>query len=166
MVLFFAGSFVGSLFAHSSKRSGPVLTLALVILGIGTALILRSLAVESHWAMLPLALSAGGQNAVLQPLGAARLGATFVTGTLFSAGQDLARAVIGTAPALRWLQHMLIWASLCLGALLGAVGLGWRCFHFAPKGHQRPGVADASSGVHARRDRTTRIRSGNYPLEF
>lgn len=124
VALFFAGSFVGSLIAHSSRRWGPATALALVVTGIGLTLLLKSMGAPVHFAMLPLAFAAGAQNAVLQPIGAARLGATFVTGTLYAAGQDLARAVTGDAPALRWLQHLMVWASLCLGAMLGALAFG------------------------------------------
>lgn len=124
IALFFAGSFAGSLIAQSSRRWGPALTLAMVVLGIGLTLLLRAGGIEIVVAMLPLAFAAGAQNAVLQPLGAARLGATFVTGTLYAAGQDLARAVTGEAPPLRWLQHLMVWGSLCLGALLGALAFG------------------------------------------
>ncbi len=124
VALFFAGSVAGSLIAQSSRRWGAAITLALVVLGIGLTLLLRAAGVGLVWAMLPLAFAAGTQNAVLQPIGAARLGATFVTGTLFAAGQDLARAMAGQAPPLRWLQHLTVWGSLCLGALLGALAFG------------------------------------------
>ncbi len=74
--------------------------------------------------MLALAAAAGAQNAVLRPSGAAGSGATFVTGTLFAAGQDLARATVGGAPPWRWLQHLLVWAALAAGALVGALAYG------------------------------------------
>jgi uncharacterized membrane protein YoaK (UPF0700 family) len=61
------------------------------------------------------------------PRGSVRLGTTFVTGTLFGVGQDLARAVRGEAPAWRWAQHLLVWVALLVGALLGALAYGeWR----------------------------------------
>lgn len=121
VAVFFAGSFIGSLVAQQSSRWGPPATLALVVLMIGLALLLRLLGFPEWQSMLPLAFAAGTQNAVLQPIGAARLGATFVTGTLFAAGQDLARATTGAAPPWRWLQHLLVWAALCAGALIGAL---------------------------------------------
>jgi uncharacterized membrane protein YoaK (UPF0700 family) len=121
VALFFVGSFLGTLIAQASRRWGSAATLALVVLGIGSSLVLAAMGIGAFPAMLPLALAAGAQNAVLQPIGAARLGATFVTGTLFAAGQDLARALGGDAPPRRWLQHLLVWGSLCLGALLGAL---------------------------------------------
>jgi uncharacterized membrane protein YoaK (UPF0700 family) len=59
---------------------------------------------------------------VLLSEGSVRLGATFVTGTLFAAGQDLARALRQEAPPWRWAQHLLVWASLLAGAAFGALG--------------------------------------------
>jgi uncharacterized membrane protein YoaK (UPF0700 family) len=124
VALFFAGSVAGSLIAQSNRRWGPATALAVVVIGISAALATRAAGVPLDRAMLPLAFAAGAQNAVLQPMGAARLGATFVTGTLFAAGQDLARALVGEAPPMRWLQHLFVWAALCLGALLGALAFG------------------------------------------
>ncbi|RYE06830.1 MAG: DUF1275 domain-containing protein [Hyphomicrobiales bacterium] len=125
IVLFFIGSFMGTLIAQSSSRWGQAATLGLVVLTIGLSLLLHFSGYPAAQAMLPLALAAGTQNAVLQPIGAARLGTTFVTGTLFAAGQDLARATAGKAPPWRWLQHVMVWAALCAGALLGALAFGW-----------------------------------------
>lgn len=121
VALFFIGSFLGSLVAQSSSRWGSPATLALVVAAIGMSLALQFAGFHAAQSMLPLALAAGAQNAVLQPIGAARLGTTFVTGTLFAAGQDLARATAGKAPRWRWLQHLLVWAALCAGALAGAL---------------------------------------------
>jgi uncharacterized membrane protein YoaK (UPF0700 family) len=122
--LFFAGSVAGSLIALRSRQWGPPATLGLVVLGLVLTIVMRLWQIPAILAMLPLAFSAGAQNAVLQPLGSARLGATFVTGTLYAAGQDLARALTGDAPAWRWLQHLLVWTALCAGALIGALAFG------------------------------------------
>jgi len=124
VVLFFVGAYLGSLLAQSSTRWGPPRALAMVVAGIAISLVLHASGFGPAQSMLALAGAAGAQNAVLQPIGAARLGATFVTGTLFAAGQDLARATVGHAPPWRWLQHLMVWAALLAGALLGALGFG------------------------------------------
>jgi uncharacterized membrane protein YoaK (UPF0700 family) len=124
IALFFIGSYLGTLTVHSSPRWGRVAALGLVVAGIAICLALHFAGFGAAQSMLALAAAAGAQNAVLQPIGAARLGATFVTGTLFAAGQDLARATLGTAPRWRWLQHLLVWAALCAGALLGGLAYG------------------------------------------
>jgi uncharacterized membrane protein YoaK (UPF0700 family) len=129
VVLFFIGSFVGTLSVHSSPRFGPALATAIVLAGLLTSLSLGLAGYPPAQSLLSLAAAAGAQNAILQPIGAARLGATFVTGTLFAAGQDLARATIGTAPPWRWLQHLVVWAALCGGAGLG--GLAYLTWHMA-----------------------------------
>jgi uncharacterized membrane protein YoaK (UPF0700 family) len=121
LVLFFLGSFLGQLVSQSSRRWGPAATLGVVVIGIAISLAQYFVGVGPAQSMLALAAAAGAQNAVLQPIGAARLGTTFVTGTLFAAGQDLARATAGLAPPWRWLQHLLVWASLCTGALIGGL---------------------------------------------
>ena len=100
---------------------GPRRTLGIVVAGIATSP--SRCTPQGLWpweqSMLALACAAGAQNAVLRPSGAARLGATFVTGTLFAAGQDLARATVGAAPRWRWLQHLMVWGALLAGALVG-----------------------------------------------
>jgi uncharacterized membrane protein YoaK (UPF0700 family) len=123
LVMFFIGSFLGALLAGFPWGGGRAVT-ALVLFGLAATLVLHLLGIPSTQSMLVLAASAGAQNAILTQKGAARLGATFITGTLFAAGQDLARAVRGQAPPLRWTQHLLVWLALLLGALAGAAAYG------------------------------------------
>ena len=68
-----------------------------------------------------LAAAMGAQNAVFKAHGAARLGTTFVTGTIFNAASDLANGLRGQVPRRRWLQHVSVWVSLVIGAASGAV---------------------------------------------
>lgn len=118
--LFFLGSVAGASLSILAKASGRIAVLAFIIavealvLGLGMAGVAWTLAI------VPLALAMGAQNAAIPSMGAARLGATFVSGTLFAAGQDLARALHRQAPSLRWLQHAAIWLALMLGAVVGA----------------------------------------------
>lgn len=121
VLLFFLGSVAGSALALTGRRWGPVFTLAVVLLALVTALSLTLMGYPPAQAMLALAIAAGAQNAVLLSEGSVRLGTTFVTGTLFTAGQDLARALRREAPPWRWAQHLLVWASLLAGAACGAL---------------------------------------------
>ncbi len=125
VVMFFLGSFAGSLLALRGTRWGPSLVLTFVIAMIAVTLALMLAGIPASGAMLILAAGAGAQNATLPFSGGARLGTTFVSGTLFAAGQDLAGAMVGKVPRWRWLQHLQVWASLLLGALLGAAAYGW-----------------------------------------
>lgn len=119
--LFFIGSVLGALAAWSSPRWGPAAAGILVMAGVAATMALALTGYPASQAMLVLAASAGAQNAILPMRGAVRLGATFVTGTLYMAGQDLALAIRGDAPPLRWLQHLAIWLGLFGGAALGAL---------------------------------------------
>ncbi len=120
VVMFFLGSFIGSLLALRNARWGPSYVLAFVILTVAVTLTMMLAGIPAASAMLILASGAGAQNATLPFNGGARLGTTFVSGTLFAAGQDLAGAITGRVPRWRWLQHLQVWASLLIGALLGA----------------------------------------------
>jgi uncharacterized membrane protein YoaK (UPF0700 family) len=119
IVMFFIGSFLGALVAGSPRGGGKAVA-ALVLFGLAVTLALHAIGVPPTQSMLVLATSAGAQNAILTQHGAARLGATFITGTLFAAGQDLARAVRGQVPPFRWVQHLMVWLALLVGALIGA----------------------------------------------
>ena len=122
IVMFFAGGFAGSLLAFGGRRWGSVLALALVLTAVLVSIGLSLAGFSAGEAMVALAFAGGAQNTVLPSAGAARLGATFVTGTLFAASQDLARAVRREAPPWRWTQHIAVWGSLCVGAAFGAIG--------------------------------------------
>jgi uncharacterized membrane protein YoaK (UPF0700 family) len=122
IALFFLGSLIGSLLAlMAGRRWGSAATTAFVLLSFGVTLLLAYLGYPPTQFMLSLAIAAGAQNAILPSTGSVRLGTTFVTGTLFTAGDDLARALRGLAPPWRWAQHLLVWGSLLFGALLGGL---------------------------------------------
>jgi len=123
VVLFFLGSLAGSLLALiAGPRWGSSAVTALVLASFGATLLLALAGFAPRQFMLVLAAGAGAQNAILPAGSSVRLGTTFVTGTLFAAGHDLARALRGLAPPWRWAQHMLVWVSLLLGGLLGGYG--------------------------------------------
>nr|WP_295889400.1 DUF1275 family protein [uncultured Devosia sp.] len=125
VALFFLGSVFGSLFALlAGPRWGSSAVTGLVVISFAATLAFALAGFPPSQFMLVLAAGAGAQNAILPSTGSVRLGTTFVTGTLFAAGQDLARALRGLAPPWRWAQHMLVWASLLVGGLLGGWGYG------------------------------------------
>lgn len=123
--MFFAGSFAGGWLAMIDEKRGPVAVLCFVLGVMTLTFTLHLFGVSPPLALLPLALGAGAQNAVMPQRGAARLGTTFVSGTLYAAGLDLARAVRRQAPAMRWFQHVMVWLALCAGALIGAIAYHW-----------------------------------------
>ncbi len=121
VLLFFIGSVIGAALAFSNLRWGPAAVSGAVFLGVGLTMALVLAGVPTSIAMLVLAASAGAQNAILPMRSTVRLGATFVTGTLYTAGQELALALQGKVPPWRWLQHLGIWFGLLGGATLGAL---------------------------------------------
>lgn len=121
VALFFVGSVIGAALAFSSPRWGPAAVSGAVFVGVGLTMALVLAGIPANMAMLVLAASAGAQNAILPIRGTVRLGATFVTGTLYTAGQELALALQGKVPRWRWLQHLAIWFGLLGGAILGAL---------------------------------------------
>jgi len=124
VALFLLGAILGSLLATLGSRWGAAAATALALLAVLGTLLLSASGFPSHQSMLVLAAAAGAQNAILPSIGSVRLGTTFVTGTLFAAGGDFARALRRQAPPWRWAQHLLVWASLMIGALLGGLGYG------------------------------------------
>lgn len=132
VTLFIIGSFFGSVIGGSTDRRRMVGVVSLVLAGLALTVALSVLGMAPSQSMLVLAASAGAQNAILAPRGSVRLGTTFVTGTLFGVGQDMARAVRGEAPPWRWAQHLLVWVALLGGALLGALTYGqWHLWALA-----------------------------------
>lgn len=124
VALFFIGSVLGTLLSTTNPRWAPALVTGLVVLGVAATIVLNLSGFGASQSMLILAATAGAQNAILPVRGAVRLGATFVTGTLYVAGQDLAFALRGKAPRWRWAQHMAVWVSLFVGAAIGALAYG------------------------------------------
>jgi uncharacterized membrane protein YoaK (UPF0700 family) len=128
LVLFFVGSFIGGLTTALPDRwvLAAILTLEAVLLAIT---ILLSAEDREHDAMLVLPLAMGIQNGAVHQL---RPGATtFVTGTLFGAGHELARSIVGARDAM-WLRLFVTWLSFAAGAVGGALGdYHWRTMSLA-----------------------------------
>ena len=125
VALFLLGSTGGSMLALiAGARWGSAAVTGFVVATFIVTLALAFAGFPPNQSMLALAAGAGAQNAILPSTGSVRLGTTFVTGTLFAVGQDLARALYRLAPPWRWAQHMVVWISLVLGGLVG--GLGYR----------------------------------------
>jgi uncharacterized membrane protein YoaK (UPF0700 family) len=119
---FFLGGVAGSLVALTRPRHGASLVLLMILGAVCAAMGFTAAHLQIGVALLPLPFAAGAQNAMLPQSGAARLGTTYVTGTLYAGANDLAKALLKQAPAWRWAQHVMVWMALCAGALLGAIG--------------------------------------------
>ena len=119
---FFFGAFTGTLLADAAGRFRLPLVLAAEFALVCAAIALTALR-PGFAALLPITIAMGMQNALRQQVGRADVGKTFVTGALFSAGQSLARAIVGRAPRAEWLAFLATWFAFMLGAAGGAYAL-------------------------------------------
>ena len=116
--LFFTGVIAGALVARLGWTGrAPVLAMVatlLIVAATGFSFSLDVLGVTC------LVLAMGVENAVFQRDGEVAVGLTYMTGALVKAGQRVAAALTG-GDRWAWGPYLLLWASLTLGAALGAV---------------------------------------------
>ncbi|BAF90157.1 protein of unknown function [Azorhizobium caulinodans ORS 571] len=120
VLCFVGGAALGTLIMETVSRHRMVWVLVAEILLFATALAL----VLTGWGRLPLFLIAatmGMQNTAHQVVDGADIGKSFVTGTLFSFGQSLVRALLGRASARECADYALSWVAFICGVALGAV---------------------------------------------
>jgi len=122
ILVFVAGATLGALIGQEGRRSrrAAILWTETALLAIAALAGHLGIAVVGTVAM---ALAMGVENAVFQKNGVADIGLTYVTGALVKVGHRLASALRGGD---RWafVPALLLWASLCFGALLGALTYG------------------------------------------
>lgn len=121
IALFFVGAFFGTLVVRAYRKDGSLAVMASVVIVLLLVSILRREGLALVHPVLLLAAAMGAQNAAVQPIGSARLGVTYVTGTLFNSAADLAGSLRGEVPRWRWLQHFAVWFSLMVGAVCGGL---------------------------------------------
>lgn len=121
IALFFVGAFFGTLAVRAYRKDGSLAVMASVVIVLLLVSILRREGLALVHPVLLLAAAMGAQNAAVQPIGSARLGVTYVTGTLFNSAADLAGSLRGEVPRWRWLQHFAVWFSLMVGAVCGGL---------------------------------------------
>ncbi len=71
-----------------------------------------------------MVLAMGIVNAVFQKDGETGIGVTYMTGALVRVGHRIAAALRG-GPPLAWTSSLLLWVSLCCGALCGGLAFAW-----------------------------------------
>lgn len=125
IALFLVGTLVGTVASIATGAWSLPTGLALEAGLLGAALWLSMAGWAPTYALAPIVLAMGLQNIVLQPLGGVRLGATFITGTLVSVGQEMGRALLGKSGHWAWGRHALVWAGLVLGATAGTTWAKW-----------------------------------------
>ncbi|WP_188611196.1 YoaK family protein [Chelatococcus reniformis] len=117
---FVLGVAAGTAMVEASPRWSYAAILGLEALLLAGAAVAVAVDGVSELRLLPLAFAMGLQNNLRRTLAGARIGSTFVTGTLVTLGQGLARHLLGRAGIGAWLPHAMAWLALALGAALGA----------------------------------------------
>ena len=118
--LFVVGVLLGRLASAMGPWSRPLtLTVEAFQLGAPAALTLPNFA---QGALMTIAM--GAQNEILPRPGEARLGLTYVTGTLVSLGERLADALRGAGPFSACLSFVFLWLALVAGGAAGAAAFG------------------------------------------
>jgi uncharacterized membrane protein YoaK (UPF0700 family) len=119
--LFLAGGFLGAVLSGAVGRRGiqAVLLLEAAILAAALAVAVGFGATAT--AAVILALAMGVQNAAVVATGPVKAGATYVTGTLVSAGLELGKLAGGTGSRKVLAGHLTTWAALFAGVAAGAL---------------------------------------------
>jgi uncharacterized membrane protein YoaK (UPF0700 family) len=117
VVLFVAGTAAGSLVARSRWRYPRCCVLLIEALLLACCAIGYLLGFPI-FAVVPMVLAMGLENAVFEARGGPGLALTYVTGTLAKVGQLIAAALTG-GPRWAWLPNLLQWAALVVGAICG-----------------------------------------------
>ncbi len=119
IVVFVAGAGCGSaiMLGGGEKRRPWLLLTEAVLLAI--AALCASFGLQGVAVGL-LAFAMGLENSVFQLQGGAGLGLTYVTGALVKIGQLIAAALNG-GPRWEWFPNLMLWASLVIGSVAGAV---------------------------------------------
>jgi uncharacterized membrane protein YoaK (UPF0700 family) len=118
IALFVVGAAAGSLIVLGRGRHRQAMVLLVEAILLGLAALFAAFD-SAHLAIAAIVLAMGLENAVFQIGGGAGLGLTYVTGALVKVGQLLAAAFTGGAP-FAWLPNLALWASLVVGAVIGA----------------------------------------------
>ena len=127
---FVVGVFVGTLIAYAAgpKRLPVVLVIEAAVLSCALVFPPAIHGVFS-FAALPMALAMGLQNAAMNRIGQQAVSLTYITGTLVRCARQLAEAVTKRGAPWVWLDDLLLWLSMTIGAVCGALafaGLGLR----------------------------------------
>ncbi|MFB7894296.1 YoaK family protein [Microbacterium sp. NPDC056044] len=119
---FVAGVMAGTLVPGDRAR-GQLRVLLLILVLVCAAALLAGF--DGRWATgCCLALAMGALNTVFARGGQVAFGVTYMTGALVKVGQGLVGAMRGN-PGTGWQRHLLMWASIAVGAVLGAAAFAW-----------------------------------------
>lgn len=120
VALFVAGVVAGRSVSAALGSWGRPIVLAIEALLLAAAALIGA-SMEIAIALATVAM--GVQNAAIDKEHTARIGLSYVTGTLVSMGDKLADALrSGAGERWNWVPHLFHWSALVLGAACGTVG--------------------------------------------
>lgn len=118
--LFVFGAFSGAFVHGAAGGRGMAAVLGVTAVALAVALALTIAEGLTTAGAVLLAFAMGVQNAAAVSAGPVRTGATYVTGTLVSAGQELGKLARGTGSFAVFGETVASWIALLAGVVLGA----------------------------------------------
>jgi uncharacterized membrane protein YoaK (UPF0700 family) len=118
IITFIVGVILGSLTGRLAGRRRRPSVLVLVGVLLAAAAGLNMFGLEGG-AIVAMGLAMGAENTVFEEDGEARIGLTYMTGTLVKLGQRLAGMLLG-GDRTTWLSYFALWLGLVTGAVAGA----------------------------------------------
>lgn len=118
IAMFLFGVILGTLTGKFANRGRRPAVLMLVAILLALAATLSMLGFE-HGAIAAMGLAMGAENATFEENGEARIGLTYMTGTLVKLGQHLAEMLTG-GDRTSWFSYLALWLGLVVGAIAGA----------------------------------------------
>jgi uncharacterized membrane protein YoaK (UPF0700 family) len=119
IIALFVLGVVGATILRRNVRRGRPAVLALVSALLGAGGLLQSTG-HTDLAITAATLAMGAENTVFEHDGEVSVGLTYMTGTLVKMSQHLATALLG-GPRLDWVPNFVRWLGLVAGAIAGGV---------------------------------------------
>jgi uncharacterized membrane protein YoaK (UPF0700 family) len=118
IAMFLFGVILGTLIGKFANRGRRPAVLMLVAILLALAATSSMLGFE-RGAIAAMALAMGAENATFEENGEARIGLTYMTGTLVKLGQRLAE-MLTAGDRTSWFSYLALWLGLVAGAIAGA----------------------------------------------
>lgn len=118
---FVAGVICGAWLAMATGQRRKPAVLALV----AGLLVIAAIRGNGWLALGGMVMAMGALNNAFQRDGEVAVGLTYMTGALVRGGQGIAAWIAGRRGRQAWSGHLLLWASLCTGAVAGAFAWTW-----------------------------------------
>lgn len=128
IILFLVGVMLGALVRRLVTRSRGltwareyVLLLICALLVVASSLILLD---AQRFGIAVVSVAIGAMNSIFERRGEVAIPLTYMTGTLVKMGQRFVDAFFDGSHVV-WLAHLVLWTSLSIGAIAGALAFRW-----------------------------------------